>query len=308
MPEFYPINTIGQVHEMFGLEPPKHPLVCVVRIYDYLSKVEMPDIQFVPNFYNISLKTGIAGTCDYGRNTYDFGNGTIICSAPGQVLHFNQDAEMPDNKEGWVLIFHSDLIRKSELGKTINNYTFFGYEISEALHISNEEKRILTDTVLKIEKEYEYIIDRHSQELIIANIELILKYCDRFYERQFYTRSNLNKDYISRFERLLKDYYDSDKPIHLGLPTVQYCAAELNLSAKYLSDLLKKETAQSALEHIHKSLLDRGKTELLRSTHTVSEVAYNLGFQHSQHFSTFFKKNVDLTPTEYRVKVKGNNN
>ena len=303
MPEFLPIDTISQVHEMFGFDPPKHPLVSVVRIYKQLADIEIPDIQYVPSFYTISLKTGISGICNYGRNTYDFQNGTIVCTAPGQVFHFISNYELPDYDEGWVLIFHPDLLRKSELGKTIENYTFFGYETHEALHISSDEKSFLNDAISKIEKEYEYFIDRHSQDLIIINIELLLKYCARYYDRQFYSRTNLNRDYISKFERLLKDYYSSEKPLNLGLPSVQYCAAELNLSAKYLSDLLKKETGESALDHIHRFVIDKGKTELLRSSHSISEIAYLLGFQHPQHFSTLFKKKVHTTPTQYRIKA-----
>ncbi|MBR8537804.1 AraC family transcriptional regulator [Carboxylicivirga sediminis] len=203
-------------------------------------------------------------------------------------------------KGGWSLNFHPDLIRRSHLGQHIDDYSFFSYEVNEALHLSDMEKQTIGEIRDKIIHEYRANIDKHSQKLIISNIELMLDYCTRFYDRQFYTRENLNKDTISRFERLLKEYYASDKPLETGLPTVKYCGAELNLSANYLSDLLKKETGRNTQEHIHNFIVDRAKTNLLNTTEPVSQIAYSLGFEYPQHFSKVFKKKTGVSPAEYR--------
>ncbi|MCU4154567.1 AraC family transcriptional regulator [Carboxylicivirga sp. A043] len=222
--------------------------------------------------------------------------------APGQVVTFGDKQEWDKNevKGGWSLNFHPDLIRRSHLGQHIDDYTFFSYEVNEALHLSDQEKTTIGEIRDKIIHEYSTNIDKHSQKLIISNIELMLDYCTRFYDRQFYTRENLNKDTVSRFEKVLKAYYNTGKQYETGVPSVKYCGAELNLSSNYLSDLLKKETGKNAQEHIHHFVVNRAKTTLLNSSDSVSQVAYALGFDYPQHFSKIFKKKTGLSPAEYR--------
>ena len=292
------IQTITQVHDVLGMPKPKHPLVSVIPM-DKMANYDYGDYTYILDMFLVSLKMGISGSITYGRNKYDFQEGTIVFSKPNQSLKYS-DTEQVDGENGWALIFHPDLIRKSELGKTIDNYTFFSYDANEALHLSEEERNSIAELVRKIESEYNNNIDRHSQELIIANIEMILKYCTRYYDRQFYTRTNINKDSVSKFENLLKDYYNTENPLDLGVPTVKYCAGELNMSSHYLSDMLRKETGKSAQEHIYNFLINKAKTKLLSSTEPVSQIAYELGFEYPQHFSKLFKSKTGVSPAEYR--------
>lgn len=294
------IESISQVHQYFGLAPPKHPLVSVVGAFDSTRLADMVDTPVVSDLYSISLKAGITGRCLYGRNSYDYQEGTLVFIAPGQVIQYSVGEGDPDAKESWNLLFHPDLIRRSELGKRINGYSFFNYEVNEALHVSEDEKQSLRHIIEKIATEYSQNIDRHSLELIISNIKLLLDYCTRYYDRQFYTRSNLNKDIASDLEQVLLEYYASNKQKTLGLPTVAYCGNVMNISPYYLSDLLKKETGRSASEHIHFFVLDRAKNSLLASRQSISEIAYGLGFAYPQHFSKLFKTKIGMSPREYR--------
>ena len=293
------IDKIEDGHKLIGVPAPKHPLVSLVNLRDISKLPEGTDIKFMLNMYMISLKDGISCSLNYGRNSYDFSKGTMVFSKPNQVLS-SEDETIENDAKGWILFFHPDLIRKSSLGQTINEYSFFDYEIHEALHISEEEQETITDIVKKIEKEYQQNIDKHSQKLIISNIELLLDYCNRFYDRQFYVRTNLNQDHISEFELLLKNYFSSEKPYELGVPSVKYCGEQLNMSPNYLSDVLKKETGKSAKEHIQGFIVNQAKNQLLGSTNSVSEIAYNLGFEYPQHFSKLFKKRTGITPAKFR--------
>ena len=241
----------------------------------------------------------MSGTWTYGRNNYDFQEGTLVFTKPNQSLKI-ENQEYLKGSSGWTLIFHPDLIRKSELGKKITQYSFFSYEVNEALHLSNEEQQSITEIVEKVQKEYSQNIDRHSQELIVSNIKLVLDYCTRYYDRQFYTRSNLNQDLVVKFENLLQDYFNSSKPLELGVPTVKYCGAELNMSGHYLSDMLKKETGRSAHDHIHFYVIDQAKTRLLGSDDSISKIAYDLGFEYPNHFSKLFKSKTGMSPGQYR--------
>jgi AraC-like DNA-binding protein len=202
--------------------------------------------------------------------------------------------------KGWTLAFHPDLIRKSKLADKINHYSFFNYEVNEALHLSEDERKTIEELLDKIEKEYSQNIDKHSQNLIISNIELLLDYCTRFYDRQFYTRTNINVDFVSKFEKLLKAYYETHMVDEIGLPNVQYLAKKLNFSSNYLSDLLKKETGKTAQEHIHLYVINRAKNSLLNSKSSISEIGYALGFEYPQHFSSLFKSKTGMSPSEYR--------
>ncbi|MEN0002656.1 MAG: helix-turn-helix domain-containing protein [Bacteroidota bacterium] len=301
MAETITLSSINQIHEALGLPKPKHPLVSVVHAQEMHAKTGLRAIKIVMNLYQIVLKQGICGTLKYGRNSYDYQEGTLVFTAPGQILTYENTAEDQDNRhEGWTLLFHPDLIRKSSLADKIDDYTFFNYDVHEALHVSDEERITIEELLDKIVKEYSQNLDKHSQHLINANIQLLLDYCLRFYDRQFYTRTNLNTDVVSKFERLLKAYYKSDQVPVIGLPSVQHCAQKLHLSANYLSDLLKKETGKSAQEHIHLFIVEKAKNSLLNSSESISEIGYALGFEYPQHFSNLFKAKTGYSPRAYR--------
>ncbi|MEL6944966.1 MAG: helix-turn-helix domain-containing protein, partial [Bacteroidota bacterium] len=232
---------------------------------------------------------------------YDYEEGTLIFTAPEQVMEYGDTFKYNDeDNEGWVLAFHPDLIRKSDLVSKINTYSFFYYDINEALHLSDKERGMIEDLLGKIINEYSQNLDRHSQHLIISNIQLLLDYCVRFYDRQFYTRTNINSDIISKFDRLLRKYYQSNKVQELGIPNVEYCGKELGISPNYLSDLLKKETGKTAKEHIHLFIIEKAKNSLLNSNDSISEIGYDLGFEYPQHFSNLFKRKTGVTPRAYR--------
>ncbi|WP_353779730.1 helix-turn-helix domain-containing protein [Winogradskyella sp. 3972H.M.0a.05] len=299
MEDIFHIKSITEANKLFGMPPPKHPLVSVMWAKDFPDFNRYKGVKFNTDLFMISLKDGITGSMGYGRNSYDFNEGTLIFSKPNQVMS-SEEKNIEDNSKGWMLLFHPDLIRKSELGSTISNYTFFDYEVHEALHLSDEEQETITELIHKIEKEYNQNIDKHSQKLIISNIELILDYCMRYYDRQFYVRTNLNQDHVSEFEHLLKEYFASEKPSELGLPSVRYCGEALNMSPNYLSDLLKKETGKNAKDHIYAFVVNKAKNRLLGTTNSISEIAYDLGFEYPQHFSKLFKSKTGMSPAKYR--------
>lgn len=303
MKDFIKIETISEIHQFLGLAKSKHPLVSVYRIGDALNNLGVDNFKYSIGLYQISFKDNCALTIvNYGRNSYDYQDGTLIFTAPNQVMEFKKTDKAGVN-HGWTLAFHPDLIRKSELGKKIGQYSFFSYTSNEALHLSDEERKTVTDLAERIEKEYSNNIDTHSQTLIISNLELLLNYCTRFYDRQFYTRTNLNQDIASNFEHLLKDYYNQEKQLELGIPTVQYCGEALNMSPKYLSDLLRKETGQSTQDHIHQYIIEKAKNRLLNSNESASEIAYKLGFEYPQYFSKIFKKKTAMSPNEFRKNL-----
>ncbi|MEX0290279.1 MAG: helix-turn-helix domain-containing protein [Flavobacteriaceae bacterium] len=293
------ITSIAEACKLFGMVTPKHPLVSVMWARDFPDFSDFSGLKFNTDLFMVSLKDGITGSMGYGRNSYDFSEGTMVFSKPNQVI-YSEDKEIAEDSKGWMLVFHPDVLRKSVLGKTIGDYSFFDYEVHEALHLSENEKSILTDLVLKIEDEINQNIDKHSQKLIISTIELILDYCNRYYDRQFYVRTNLHQDHIGEFEHFLKEYFNSTKPTDLGVPSVKYCGEALNMSPNYLSDLLKKETGKSAKEHIYVFVINRAKTRLLGTTDSVSEIAYDLGFEYPQHFSKLFKNRTGMSPAKYR--------
>lgn len=303
MSDTFVIKSISQAHQVLGLEKPKHPLVSVTRKQDYKAVTGFQEAKVVTAFYQIMFKQTGCGKLTYGRNSYDYEEGTLLFTSPGQVVVFDYDdtfEEGSTNAGGWVLTFHPDLIRKSELGNKMTQYTFFNYDVNEALHLSDEEKKTLEELLDKIVKEYSQNLDKHSQHLIISNIQLLLDYCSRFYDRQFYTRTNLNVDIISKFERLLKTYYHDENASEMGIPTVSYVAEGLHLSPSYLSDLLKKETGKTAQEHIHLFIIEKAKNSLLSTSSSISEIGYALGFEYPQHFSNLFKNKTGFSPRQYR--------
>ena len=299
MTALYRINSIAEVHEFYGLGSPKYPLVSVIPITDDITNFDYGGHTYVSELYHISLKLGVSGSWSYGRNTYDFQDGTMTFIKPQQTTVVATN-EAHNGSHGWILLFHPDLIRKSTLVEKMEQYAFFSYDVTEALHLSENEIESVNGLIQKIETELGQHIDRHSQGLIIANIELLLNYCLRYYDRQFYTRTNINQDYATRFERLLSDYFDSEKPNELGVPTVKYCGEALNMSPHYLSDLLRKETGKGAQEHIYYHLIERAKNRLLSSSDPINQIAFSLGFDYSQHFSKIFKTKTGMTPAEYR--------
>ncbi len=291
------IKSISQAHQVLGLPKPKHPQVSVFRHKDIKVEEDYSQIKISMELYFIAMKDKLSGKLDYGRKTYDFQEGTMVFIGPNQVFSGSSDTNM--NGDDWIMLFDADFIRLSALGKTIDNYHFFSYEADEALHLSESERKEITDIVLKIKKEYLQNIDKHTQEIILINLESILKYCQRYYERQFFTRKNYNKIYITEFERFLKDYFKENLS-NKGIPTVMQCGKALNMSPHYLSDLLKSETGKSAKEHINLHLVNKAKTLLLNSSQSISEVAYDLGFDFPNHFSKFFKSKTGYTPVEFR--------
>lgn len=299
MAEFIHVKTISQVSEFIGAPKPKHPLVNVIRPQD-IKNIDFGNTRFVFDLYQITMKSNFSGSLKYGRNSYDFQEGTIIFTSPGQTLIFDGQHEDLSEETGWTIMFHPDLIRNSSLGRHIKEYAFFSYDSNEALHLSDDEKKSLVELVGKIETEINQNIDKHSQKLIVSNIELILDYCQRYYDRQFYTRTNLNKDFVSKFERLLIAYFNSKESVQKGLPSVGYCGKALNMSPNYLSDLLKKETGRNAQEHIHFYVVELAKNNLLSSNESISTIAYDLGFEYPQHFSKVFKAKTGMSPSEYR--------
>ena len=274
-----------------------HPLVSVVD----LSKASpRQGSRMYFGFYTIFLKDVKCGDLLYGRHTYDYQEGTLVFLAPGQVAGMNSSGETYQPK-GYALVFHPDLIYGTVLGRHIQDYTFFGYQSNEALHLSERERKIVLDCFSKIEYELKHAIDKHSKRLIVSNIELFLNYCIRFYDRQFITRDNVHKGILERFENLLNEYFQADKPQTIGLPSVAYCAGELNLSANYFGDLIKKETGKPPQEYIQSKIIDVAKGKIYDSSKSISEIAYELGFKYPQHFSRLFKQHVGYTPNEYRM-------
>ena len=294
------IESVAQFNKDRG-QKTLHPLVSVLN--QSLSK-PVKEARYISELYIIFLKDEKCGELKYGRNHYDYEEGTILFIAPGQVFGFGESGKMIQ-PTGWALVFHPDLIRGTHLGRHINEYSFFSYETTEALHVSDAERAIVLECFNKIQYELAHAIDKHSRALVVSNIELFLKYCVRFYDRQFLTREHTHKDMLVRFENILNKYFQSDHPQDLGLPSVAYCAKQLNLSPKYFGDLLKKETGKSAQEYIQLKLIDAAKEKILDMNKSVSEVAYELGFKYPQHFSRLFKQKVGQSPNEYRTLNQG---
>lgn len=277
----------------------KHPLVAVVD-FSKLDEQMEEGTRISCDFYSIMFKNYCANKLRYGRQIYDFQEGSLVCIAPKQVLTMDSEIEKKEDMIGWGLFFHPDLLRGTSLGNKMNDYTFFSYETSEALHLSDKEKQILFDCVQKIESELQENIDTHSQTLLVSNIELLLNYCSRYYSRQFITRKSTNSNTVAQVQTLLKNYFKTEKLQEKGLPTVKYLADKVYLSASYLSDLLKKETGMNAQDHIHYYLIEEAKNVLLNTDNSVSEIAYSLGFEYPQYFSKLFKQKTGQAPIEYR--------
>lgn len=277
----------------------KHPLIAIIDFSKMDDLIE-EDVRVSCEFYSIMFKNYCSNNLRYGRQSYDFQDGSLICIGPRQVLTMDKEIERKEDMTGWGLFFHPDLVRGTSLGGKMKDYTFFSYESSEALHLSDKEKITLFDCIQKIQNELEENIDNYSQSLIVSNIEVLLNYCARYYGRQFITRKISNRDIVSQVENILKDYFYSDSMKKQGLPTVSYLAEKISLSPNYLSDLLKKETGMNAKDQIHYFLVEEAKSILLGSDKSISEIAYQLGFEYPQYFSKLFKQKTGNTPQEYR--------
>lgn len=290
------IETIAEYNDMLGVET-LHPLVSVI---DLSQANPMKHMRHTFSFYVVFLKD--EKNCDlvYGRQRYDYQKGSVVCLAPGQVIGIEDTGEI-FQPQGWALCFDPELIRGTALGRNIREYSFFSYEVNEALHLSQQERGIFIDCLAKIRMELNHAIDRLSKRLIATNIELLLDYCLRFYERQFITRSTANHDILSRFESLLDSYFSQGKAEREGLPSVKTCASELCLSPNYFGDLIKKETGKTAQEYIQNKLIDVAKERILNPDKSISQISYELGFQYPQHFTRMFKKVTGVTPNDYRM-------
>ena len=295
MEEILKFETISQ-YNAFNRNETRHPLVSVVD----LSKAAPRQLRRMSyGFYVVFLKEIKCGDLKYGISNYDYEEGTLVFLAPGQVIGSHGDEFY--QPQGQALVFHADFIHGTSLGRHMNDYSFFSYTTNEALHLSERERQIILDSFSKINYELEHGVDKHSKKLIATNIELFLNYCVRFYDRQFITRDNTNKGILERFETLLHDFFSSNKPQEVGLPSVAYCAGELNLSPNYFGDLIKKETGKSAHEFIQLKLIDTAKGKIFNANKSLSEIAYELGFKYPQHFTRVFKQHVGMTPLEYRA-------
>ncbi|WP_455585175.1 helix-turn-helix domain-containing protein [Bacteroides sp.] len=296
MEQIIKLENVDLYNSLYGLET-LHPLISVIDLTKATKTVN--HIQMNYGLYALFLKQTKSCNIQYGRTSYDYQEGTIVSFAPGQTVSVDmiEDEVAP---KVYGIIFHPDLIRGTSLGKSIKTYTFFSYAVNEALHLSEQERGIVMDCLEKINIELEHAIDKHSKALITMNIELLLNYCMRFYERQFISRSDANKDALTKFERLLDDYFQSELPIRDGLPTVKYFADKICLSSNYFGDMVKKETGKTPQEHIHEKVVELAKEHIVDTDETVSEIAYTLGFQYPQHLCRLFKKRIGCTPKEYK--------
>lgn len=290
------LEKISQYNALKGIET-QNPLISV---YDNSKTKALPNhcrLHF--GFYAIFLKEIHCGELKYGRNSYDYDEGTLVFFGPGQVVEINNEEDYQPT--GLALLFHPDLVKGTALGRQISQYSFFSYESHEALHLSLKEQQIIRDLFEKLEYEINQRIDKHSKRIITNNIELLLNYCVRFYDRQFITRENINNGVVAKFEHLLHDYFHSNTVQELGFPLVGYFANQLNLSPNYFGDLIKKETGKSAQEHIHLKLIDVAKEMVFDTEKSISQIAFDLGFKYPQHFNRMFKKSTGYTPNEYRM-------
>lgn len=290
------ISSIKELHTFMGLPSPLNPLLTIIDHSQTQNNKQSTNQKLLLDFYNISIKRSFKGKLKYGKNHYDFDDGTMSFIAPKQII--TVDSEEDRNADGWSLLFHSDLIRKYQLGKIIKNYGFFSYSVNEALHLSAEEEKTIEVIVQNIQNEINSRLDNFSQDVIVSNLELLLSYCNRFYSRQFITRKMATNDLLTNFENILDNYFTNNS--NLVLPTVEKLATELNVSSSYLSDMLRSSTGQNTQQHIHNKLIEKSKEILTTTNLTVSEIAYQLGFEYPQSFSKLFKSKTNLTPIEYR--------
>lgn len=296
----YRFKTIAEFHQLRALPKPEHPLISVIDLawIPFLSLKEPMSLVF--DFYSISLKKNFPGKVKYGQQEYDFDEGIMSFMAPGQVFSIELSAGQPLSHSGWMLLIHPDFLWNTALARNIKQYEYFDYAVAEALFLSEKEERTLADIIQHIEQEYHANLDKFSQTIIIAQLELLFSYAERYYQRQFLTRKITNHKILDRLETILTDYFNADDLVDKGVPSVGYVAETLNLSPTYLSGLLKSLTGQTTQQHIHDKLIEKAKEKLSVTDLSVSEIAYALGFEHPQSFSKLFKTKTNLSPLEFR--------
>lgn len=296
------IDSILKFHRLLSLADPLHPMISIVHLEDIRFQKDSILTKFSADFYSISLKRDVKAELKYGQNKYDFDKGVLSFTAPKQVQTLDLSESNSENNgagNGLALLFHPDFLGKHSVATAIKNYGFFSYSSNEALHLSEKEENSILEIFLKIEEEYQHI-DKHTQEIIVAQIELLLSYCNRFYERQFITRQPVNSELLIKFENLLDDYFNNEENLKQGIPTVVYFASQLNFSPHYLSDTLRTLTGQSTQMHIQNKLIEKAKEFLSTTDLSVAEIAYQLGFEYPQSFNKLFKKKTDMSPLEFR--------
>lgn len=292
-------KTISEFHQFMGLPKPEHPLISVINMAE-VKQLPGNEISQVKDFYSIALKRNFNVRMKYGQQEYDFNEGIMFFMSPGQVFRIEVEKDTAVTQSGWMLLLHPDFLWNTPLAKTIKQYEYFDYSVNEALFLSEKEETIIAGIMQSIQQEYHSNIDKFSQTIIIAQLELLLSYSERFYQRQFITRKIANHKILTRLEDALAAYFNNDELISNGLPTVQYVAETLNVSPNYLSGLLKVLTGQSTQQHIHEKLIEKAKEKLSTTGLSVSEIAYELGFGHPQSFSKLFKTKTHLSPLEFR--------
>lgn len=299
MPDIIKLESISDMHKFINYEKPLHPMITKIDTGKIKGYVKEGAMSFELGFYAITLKNGSDCIFKYGRNRCDFEEGSLLCTAPGQIINIDfNTAGIPI--EGWMLCFHPDLIRGTNLANRMKDYTYFNYRANEALHLSDKEKNIITSTVNVIEDEISLNLDVYSNNIILSNLEVLLNYCERFYGRQFITRKPLNIDIVIKFEELIKYLFQEEILEVKGIPSISDIADELGYSNNYLSDLLRKETGSSAQDHIHNYIIEKAKDLLIGSDMSVSNIAYLLGYNYPEYFMKFFKRKAGVTPSEYR--------
>lgn len=299
MSKLITIDTVADSVKMYTGKSPDHPLIHLVDLADTKIVPEFLNTRICSNLYSLVLKVNASSKVQYGRQHYDFSSGVITAYAPGQTIQIDE-AYKPGELEGWSLIFHPDILLHHPLQETIKLYGYFSYDICEALHASDREQQTLNRLVNEIQRETQQNQDEFSLDILLTSVELLLKFTDRYFNRQFFTRKPFYQDSIERFNRLIDKHLDRAVDSEIGLPTVKLLASEMNMSPNYMSDLLRKQTGKSAQELIHQQLIERAKYRLLNSNDSISTIAYQLGFEYPQYFSRIFKKKTSMTPQEFR--------
>ena len=297
----YRFKTISEYHRILGLPKPEHPLISLIDVSSFTPPAVEGTLSVVFDFYSISLKRNMNASFKYGQQALDFDEGVLFFMSPGQVLGLEFDKELTQTPSGWMILVHPDFLWNTPLAKSIKKYEYFGYSANEALFLSEKEENMINNIAKNIEQEYHSNIDKFSQDIIVAQLEVMLSYSERFYERQFITRKTSNHKILEQLEDILATYFNNDDIASRGLPSVQYIADSLNVSPNYLSSMLKALTGQSTQQHIHEKLMEKAKEKLSTTDLSVSEIAYQLGFEHSQSFSKLFKSKTKFSPLEFRA-------
>jgi AraC-like DNA-binding protein len=298
--KLYRIKTISELHQFRNLPKPEHPLISIIDFDSINNLPENNSISWVLDFYSIALKRTSNTKIKYGQQDYDFDEGVLFFMAPSQVFSIEVDKDVIPKHSGWLLLIHPDFLWNTPLAKNIKKYAYFDYAVNEALFLSDKEEAIIYNIIQNMRQEYHSNIDRFSQDVIIAQLDLLFTYAERFYERQFITRKIASHQVLDRLEKILSGYFDSNDLAIKGLPTVQYISETLNISPGYLSSLLKVLTGQSTQQHIHNKLIEKAKEKLSTTRLSVSEIAYELGFEHPHSFSKLFKTKTNISPLEFR--------